>query len=310
MPRPNKNPHEFSDYAMFLLSAFALFALVAALLLFPLLRPGIAKAPAAAAQREMTLAILRSQLAELEAEKAAGTLSEASFAASAEDLQRRILDEAANAQTAPAVAGESRRLADTIAPLLVCLVLGVGGLTGYLFLGSPAALSPEARAAAPATDAPVTREQIEAMVAGLAERLQANPGDLEGWITLGQSYRVLNRPAEAAAAYAKAESRIAQDAALLVEYAEVLAAAQGHWKGKPEAQLAAARKLAPEYGQAIFLSGVAAYENGDKLKAADFWEQLLPRAKETDEATYNLLVEKIAQLRAEAKAEKQGKKRQ
>ncbi|MDR1648241.1 MAG: c-type cytochrome biogenesis protein CcmI [Zoogloeaceae bacterium] len=292
----------------FLLSAFALFTLVAALLLFPLLRPGIAKAPAAAAQRERTLAILRGQLAELEAEKMAGTLSAAGFAASAEDLQRRILEEAASAQAAPALAGEPRR-PEPVVPLLVCMALVMGGLAGYLLLGNPAALSPQARAAAPATEGPVTQEQIEAMVAGLAERQQANPGDLEGWIRLGQSYRMLNRPAEAAAAYTKAESLIAQDAALLVEYAEVLAAAQGNWKGKPEAQLAAARKLAPEYGQAIFLSGVAAYENGNKRQAADFWEQLLPKARETDEATYNLLVEKIAQLRAEARAEKRGGKR-
>jgi cytochrome c-type biogenesis protein CcmH len=287
----------------FFLSAFALFTLVAVLLLFPLLRPGMAKAPEAAAQRERTLAILRGQLAELKAEKTAGTLSEAGFAASAEDLQRRILEEATSVQAAPAVADETRRLAEPLAPLFVCMALAVGGLAGYLLLGNPAALSPQARAAAPATEGPMMQERIEAMVAGLAERQQANPGDLEGWIRLGQSYRMLNRPAEAAAAYAKAESLIALDAALLVEYAEVLAAAQGNWKGKPEAQLAAARKLAPEYGQAIFFSGVAAYENGNKQQAANFWEKLLPQAKETDEATYNLLVEKIAQLRAEAKAE-------
>ena len=41
---------------------------------------------------------------------------------------------------------------------------------------------------------------IEGMVGGLAERLQAKPDDIEGWLRLIRSYAVLGRPVDAAAA--------------------------------------------------------------------------------------------------------------
>lgn len=47
-------------------------------------------------------------------------------------------------------------------------------------------------------------EMIRGMVAQLAARLEDEPGDVAGWRRLGQSYTVLDEPARAAEAYARA----------------------------------------------------------------------------------------------------------
>lgn len=284
----------------FILLAFLLLGITAVLLLVPLMRPPVLSG-AENSQRDTTLAILRGQLAELEQERAAGTLSADEFETGAEDLKRRILEEA---QAQPAAVPQNPPL-PMIVPLVALFFIGTSSVLGYLALGKPAALSLETRAA----DAPLSETEIDAMVAGLAERLKEDPSNEKGWIMLGRSYKALNRPAEAAEAYAHAEALIAQDAALLVDYAEILATVQGNLNGKPIALIEKALQLNPDHGQALFMAGVAAYESGDKYRATDYWEKLLPLAQQTDPDTYNLLKTKIAEIRAEAAAEDAEKNR-
>ena len=63
-----------------------------------------------------------------------------------------------------------------------------------------AGMSPEARSA-----------MIEGMVGQLAARLEADPGDADGWARLIRSYMVLGRPDDAGAALAKARTALAGD---------------------------------------------------------------------------------------------------
>ena len=58
---------------------------------------------------------------------------------------------------------------------------------------------------------------IEGMVAGLAERLQAEGGAPAEWARLIRAYGVLGRAEEAAAAYARAREAHAGDAAAEAE---------------------------------------------------------------------------------------------
>ncbi|MFZ2871392.1 tetratricopeptide repeat protein, partial [Zavarzinia sp.] len=73
------------------------------------------------------------------------------------------------------------------------------------------AMSPEERQA-----------MIEGMVARLAERLQAQPDDIDGWLRLARAYDVLGKAPEAVAAWEKAAALKPDDAAI----AEGLAAAR------------------------------------------------------------------------------------
>ena len=49
---------------------------------------------------------------------------------------------------------------------------------------------------------------IRSMVEGLAERLEASPDDLEGWLRLSRAYLVLEERDKAAAAVARAEDLV------------------------------------------------------------------------------------------------------
>lgn len=72
---------------------------------------------------------------------------------------------------------------------------------GVIALGSTvlyASLSREPPKKSSTTDSP------ESMVAGLAQRLRAQPGDLNGWLMLGRSYTVLKEYPRAVSAYQQA----------------------------------------------------------------------------------------------------------
>ena len=64
------------------------------------------------------------------------------------------------------------------------------------------------------------RAMIESMVERLASRLEQQPDDAEGWARLGRSYMVLQQPAKARDAYARAVKLRPDDAALSQALAE------------------------------------------------------------------------------------------
>ena len=143
-------------------------------------------------------------------------------------------------------------------------------------------------------------EQIEAMVAKLAARMEANPDDEQGWVMLARSYKVLGRPADAAKAYSHAEKLVATDASLSADYAEVLAmASDGGLKGKPAKLVEQALRLDPANPHALFLAGAVAMEAGKPTQAADYWEKLLPLVEPGSEIE-SLLKSSIEKIRAGA----------
>lgn len=81
----------------------------------------------------------------------------------------------------------------------------------------------QALANAPAED---RQAMINSMVERLAARLEQQPNDVDGWARLGRSYMVLNQPAKARDAYARAVKLRPDDAQLKAAYAEAVAAAK------------------------------------------------------------------------------------
>ena len=257
---------QFAIYAALLVAVTAAFVL-------PPLWLGLRAPRTRADRRAANLAIFRDQLAELEREKVEGTLAEADFEQARRELQRRLLDEVdGEAVDAPAARhGPSRKTALTVLVLLPIL-----GVFGYGLLGNPRALDPAQRVAQPR----MSPEQIDAMVTRLAERMRANPDDLQGWLMLARSYKAMGRYEEAAEAYGKAEKVINDDPDLLASYAETIAMATGQGlQGKPLQLVERALKLEPKHGHSLFLAGAAALEAGDKQKASAYWEALLPQVE-------------------------------
>jgi cytochrome c-type biogenesis protein CcmH len=245
----------------FWILATTLVVVVLGVLLRPLLRPAPLVADNTAASN---LRLLREQVAELDAELAAGRLDATQHAAARAELERRVLDETRVADT-PVRARGGRWSA-------LVLAVAVPGLAVLLYgqLGNRAAMD-SLLAQAPTQ---ATAEDVDALVQRLADRMQAQPEDPAGWLLLARAYGGLQRFPEASAAYAQALKRQAPDAQLLADYADVLAMTQGRTLiGEPEKLVLQALALEPDHLKALALAGTAAMERGDPQAALKHWNR-------------------------------------
>jgi cytochrome c-type biogenesis protein CcmH/NrfG len=140
--------------------------------------------------------------------------------------------------------------------------------------------APSAEGEAPAGTAPMAGQigpaQIKAMVQRLAQRLQNQPNDPDGWRMLAKSYETLGRFEESAQAYAKLLTLREPDPDTLVDYAVVLGMSQDHTLvGEPERLIARALQLNPKHIQSLALAGSAAFERQDYAQAIKHWNQIL-----------------------------------
>ncbi|MCC6656835.1 MAG: c-type cytochrome biogenesis protein CcmI [Rhodocyclaceae bacterium] len=273
----------------FLIGAALLVALTLLLLIAPLLRRRAAGAEAS--RRAINAGIYRDQLAELERDFAGGGLDRHDYEESRRELQRRLLEDAAGDEAAAAHGQPARKSA-----LAIGLSLPIAAALIYFALGNLPALAPEE-----AKPPKFTAQQIEEMVAKLAERMEQNPdADPKGWVMLARSYKAMGRYEEATRAFAKAGKLVDEDPHLLSEYAEALALATGgSLRGRPSELLARALKLDPDFPDALVLAGTAAYEREDFAAAAAHWERLLKRLPPESEDAQSL-AESIKKARAAA----------
>ena len=119
------------------------------------------------------------------------------------------------------------------------------------------------------------QEQIDAMIARLAARLEKEPQDAKGWVMLARAQLVMGRFDRASAAYAKSTALLPNDAQLLADYADALAMAQGgRLFGKPEQLVARALRLDPNNAKALALAGTIAFGDKDYALAIRHWQRL------------------------------------
>jgi len=127
--------------------------------------------------------------------------------------------------------------------------------------------------------------QVLEMVARLEKRLQAQPDDARGWAQLGRSYVVLDRKAEALTAYAKAYKLAPGNIAVLSDYAWLLYSEQpAAPKGQVVELYKKLHRLEPAHQDALWVLGLAAYQEGKRGQALGFWETLLASLPEGSEA--------------------------
>ncbi|WP_430433605.1 c-type cytochrome biogenesis protein CcmI [Methyloversatilis sp.] len=251
----------------FMMGAAAMLAVALAFVVLPLLR-GRSTQPADA-QRALTLAIHRDALAELDRDLAAGLIDDAQYRISCAELERRVLDEAGAAKSRSAK-GSGRWVA-----VVSALMVPVIAVPVYLALGHPQAIDAP-RSSPPQAEGEVTPEQIQAMVARLAERMKAEPDNAEGWSMLARSYFAMGRFDEAADAYSRLVKIVDGDAQVWTDYADAVAMKQGrNLAGEPEQMLKRALELDPDNVKALALAGSAAMQRGDAAAARVHWERLL-----------------------------------
>lgn len=280
----------------FALAAALFIAAALVLLVRPLIRP---RAAAGSVSRgAANVAVYRDQLRELESDLAAGTIDGNRYEEARREIEHRVLEDAEELGRGAAAPAPARRIAAIIAIVLPLAAIGL-----YFVVGNPAGLMPERIAG---TDAgSITPQQIEAMVARLAARLESNPGDAEGWTMLARSYTVLGRFKEAADAYAHAVSLSPQSAQLIVDYADALAMAQGRQLlGEPEKLIARALEIEPDNLKALALAGTVAFQKKRYDEAITRWQHMLdlvPPGSEVAKAVEGSVAEARQALAASGK---------
>jgi cytochrome c-type biogenesis protein CcmH len=238
----------------------------------PLLRPPVVKRDVAS-----PLEAYRDQRAQIDEDFAQGTLTREQHAQALAELQTRVVQEVGDVET-PAPARHTPQ--STAFIVAVALLIPAGALALYGILGTPSALKGgDAGAVASRAEQaphPVTQQEMEAMVEGLAQKLRQNPNDATGWHMLARSYVAFNRLPEAAQAYDKANALAPGDPQLLSDYADVLAMVNGRsLEGRPTQLVMEALKVDPRHQKSLALAGTAAFNRGEFAKAADWWKQLL-----------------------------------
>ncbi|MDH4061686.1 MAG: c-type cytochrome biogenesis protein CcmI [Aquincola sp.] len=247
----------------FWLLAATLLVVVLVVLLRPLLR---ARAPIADDTAASNLRILRAQLDELEAERAAGRLDDEQLAVARTELERRVLEESSVAAV-PARAMSGRKSA-------VALLIGLPllAIAMYARLGSSDGLDPAIVSAPQGDPHAAGQMDMEQAVQRLADRMKAEPDNPDGWALLGRSYAQMQRFEDARDAYAQAMARKRDDPQLLADYADALAMTQGrNLEGEPEKLVLRALAIDPDHVKALALAGTAAMARRDYANAVKHW---------------------------------------
>ena len=139
------------------------------------------------------------------------------------------------------------------------------------------------------------------VVEGLADRLEENPDDVNGWRMLGRSYMSLNNYPKAVDAFERVvELEDGRNAQGLVELGEALLALEGGQAMPQRAMSLFENALAvePNSQAALFWSGLGAFNRGDTDTAADRWERLL--ATNPPPEIRDVIEQRVAEWRGEA----------
>lgn len=273
---------------------FLLGALLAVGAVFHILRPLLwAPRRAGVSRDSANLALYREQERELEADLRAGTIAAGQYDQARAEIESRLIEDIGEKASSSAAGAPFARSPTAVVAVAMAIPLCALGI--YLVIGAPQALfaAPVPPVSAgPSSGAPheVSQDQIGAMVARLAAKLQENPANPDGWAMLGRSYHMLGRYRDASSAFANATKLLPDNAQLLADYADSLAMAQGRaLKGEPEKLVARALKADPNNIKALALAGTVAFDRKDYAGATRHWERIVQAVPAQSEAAQSAL---------------------
>ena len=225
--------------------------------------------------RAANVLIYQDQFKEMETDLKNGLMSEEQYQLDKEELERRLLEDI----NAPSSDLSSSQATTRKFAYGVGLAIPIGVIAFYLVVGNRQGLAPSLpQMTAPQAQqgGPMGDQQIAANVEKLAQKLEQNPNDAQGWVMLGRSYVSMERFADAAAAFEHATALNGNDATVWADYAEAVGMANGQsLAGKPTEAINRALQIDPKNQKALDLAGSAAFQAGDYNKAIDYWQKLL-----------------------------------
>jgi len=176
------------------------------------------------------VAVYREHLSELQHELAQGTLDQAGFDASHEELTQRLLEDTP-AKTASATSATLATAATAATAVLpprwkilgssLALAVPLLSFSLYFMVGTPLGIDP-VLASQVGGDEQISSDKLQAMADQLRQRLTENPNNAEGWVMMGRIERALGKYDPADEAFKKS-LLLASNDDVRIERAEVLA---------------------------------------------------------------------------------------
>lgn len=245
----------------FWMGAGVLLLAALAFLLIPALR--VRRLQAEEDRTALNVALYEERLGELANQQAAGTLTPEQFEEGRADAARELLEDTDGDEVR-----RSGSLGRTI-PLIAAILVPLFGYGMYMHWGAidKVALAREF------VEQPRT---IEEMTARLEQAVKAQPESTEAWYFLARTYMNQERPADAAAAFAKLVELAGRAPELLGQWAQALYfAGDRQWTDEIRQLTDEALKADPHEVTSLGLLGIAAFEEGRFEEAASFWERLV-----------------------------------
>lgn len=222
----------------------------------------------------------RVRLAELEAERNAGRLDDASFDTLKEELDASLLQDVDDFSPRNTAAGaRSDRRAMFAVMLLALIVVPVTAFTLYERWGSSDALAQMALIEKLQRGGEASPEQVESLLSQLRAHLEQNPDNPDGWAMLGRTNMELGRYAQAASAYKRLAEALQGEPVAATAWG-LVAQARYLDNGRQvddavNAAVTAALAADPDEVNALGLLGIAAFEREEYRAAAEHWARIL-----------------------------------
>lgn len=240
-------------------------------------------------------AIYKDQLAEIEADRSRGLISDSDAEAARVEISRRLL--ATTDQSAARLSTNPDQPAVVPSKFIygLALVVGAVALTAYLALGTPwLGGQPYAERVA----AKVARDgRLADLIGAVERRLKDHPEDGRGWDVIAPIYLRQGRYPDAATAYANASRLLGEAPNRLAGFAQATVLARDGLVTEP-ARTAFEKllKLQPTAPEPKFWIAVAKEQDGQLEAAAQDLEALLKSAP-ADAPWRSLVVARLSQVR-------------
>ncbi len=261
-------------------------------------------------RRMQNIEIAKEQLQDLEQRFEQGEMDNDAYQSTRDELELALFNnmqesEQDNAFNA-AKAHSNTSLLSSVAIALLVPLIAVGT---YIKLGNPVfttefssklAAKEEIRKDVPkkADGTP----DVDAMVASLQKKMEANPDNAKGWFMLGRSYMVLKRYPDAVKAYEQVNRLMPNSPNVMLSLADAISMQNnGQIAGRPAELIEQVLKVEPENLTGLWLGGMAARQKLDYVTAVERWQKVLPLLQNPDEKqeVNSLIAEAMKQMTPE-----------
>ena len=217
--------------------------------------------------------------ATLDEDHQTGQLSDSDFAATCLDIDRRLLG--LSQQVAQASASSPKDQTLTRLAVGLAIILPLGAALIYATLGRPdlrdnPLVDRAAEIASRSETITATKENLAENMARAQAATVATPDDIESWLKLAEAAASVNDSATEIRALRMARQLTNDDPSVLSLLAEALSrAADGQVTVPARDLIDTVLATDPDEPRALFLSGLAAFQDGDYQAAVTRWQRLL-----------------------------------